>query len=101
MCSPTCALTYPLCGTGAAGGGQQDKLPLVFQAQGHDRKATVKVQRNAPLSQGMERFAQHAAEQGWGRVVKYMFDGDVIAGNETPEDYGMEEDEVIDVYLEA
>jgi hypothetical protein len=73
----------------------------VFQAQGHDRKVTVMVQRNAPISQGMERFAKHAAEQGWGRVEKYMFDGERIPGDDTPEDLGMEEDDVIDVYLES
>jgi hypothetical protein len=75
-------------------------LPLVFQAQGHD-KVTVRVQRGQPLSHAMDTFTKYAAQQGWGKVTKFMFDGEKLDGNDTPEDLEMEADEVIDVYLEG
>lgn len=84
----------------AAAGGNDGKLPLVFQAQGHD-KVTVRVQRSQPLSHAMDTFTKYAAQHGWGRVTKFMFDGDKLNGVETPEDLGMDADEVIDVYLDT
>lgn len=84
----------------AAAGGEGDRLPLVFQAQGHD-KVTVRVQPHQPLSHGMDIFTKYATDKGWGRVVKFMFDGEKLSGEDTPEDLGIEAEEVIDVYLEA
>lgn len=98
---PAAAARTPAGGGSAAAGAAdaEGKLPLVFQAQGHD-KVTVMVQRDQPLSEAMEKVTKYAAENGWGRVSKFVFDDEKLSGQDTPEDLGMEEDEVIDVYLE-
>jgi hypothetical protein len=95
---PAAAARAPAAGGAAA--DDADKLPLVFQAQGHD-KITIRVQRNQPLSQAMEICRKYAAEEGWGRVSKFAFDGEVVNGTDTAEDLDMEADDVVDVYVES
>jgi hypothetical protein len=86
--------------TGGAAADDADKLPLVFQAQGHD-KITIRVQRNQPLSQALEICRKYATDQGWGRVSKFAFDGENLNGSDTAEDLDMEADDVVDVYVES
>jgi hypothetical protein len=84
----------------AAGSSGVHKVPLVFQAQGHD-KVTVRVQPSQPLSRAMEAFSSYAAEQGWGRAVKFMFDGEKLSGEDSAQDLDMEAEDVVDVYLDS
>lgn len=94
---PTAAAAHAPAAGGAAA-DDADKLPLVFQAQGQD-KITIRVQRNQPLSHAMDICRKYAADKGWGRVSKFMFDGENMSGGDTPEDLDMDADDVIDVYL--
>lgn len=83
-----------------AGGPEEPKLELVFQAQGHD-DVTVRVTRTQPLQQAMDKFSAYAEQEGWGRVLKFMFDGEALAGADTPEDYDLDGGEKVDVYLDS
>lgn len=85
---------------GPQGGAEEPKLELVFQAQGRD-DVTVRVTRTQPLRQAMDKFSAYAEEQGWGRVLKFMFDGDQLNGDDTPEDYDLDGGEKVDVYLDS
>jgi hypothetical protein len=87
-------------GGGPAVGPEEPKLELVFQAQGRD-DVTVRVTRTQPLQHAMDKFSAYAEEQGWGRVLRFMFDGEALAGGDTPEDLDLDGGEKVDVYLDS
>jgi hypothetical protein len=87
-------------GGGPPGATEEPKLDLVFQAPGHE-DVTVRVTRMQPLRQAMDKFRAYAEQEGWGRVVKFMFDGDQLGDDDTPEDLDLDGGEKVDVYLDS
>ena len=56
--------------------------------------------QNEPIEKLIDPFRKHAADKGWtvGPVVKFVFDGEVLAPSTTPLSLDCEDDDVIDVH---
>jgi hypothetical protein len=89
---------------GAAGSaGEGSKVQLVFKTKA-GQSVKIKVLPSDPLQHAFDRFLEHAKSQGWvaataeGRV-RFVLDGDNLAGRETAEDLDLEDDMMIEVHI--
>ncbi|KAM9149420.1 NFATC2-interacting protein isoform 1-T1 [Pangshura tecta] len=84
-------------GGGAPGAGPgPGELRLTVRGQEKDSQLTLSVPRAEPLHRLMERY-QEAMGLG-GRQLCFFFDGQRLAGTRTPEQLGMEPDDVIEAW---
>ncbi|XP_075774057.1 NFATC2-interacting protein isoform X2 [Pelodiscus sinensis] len=72
------------------------ELRLTVRGQEKDSQLTLTVPRAEPLHGLMERY-QQAMGLG-GRQLRFFFDGQRLAGTRTPEQLGMEPDDVIEAW---
>lgn len=84
-------------GGGEPGAGPgPGELRLTVRGQEKDSQLTLNVPRAEPLHRLMERY-QEAMGLG-GRQLRFFFDGQRLAGTRTPEQLGMEPDDVIEAW---
>ncbi|CAM4579923.1 unnamed protein product [Caretta caretta] len=84
-------------GGGEPGAGPgPGELRLTVRGQERDSQLTLNVPRGEPLHRLMERY-QEAMGLG-GRQLRFFFDGQRLAGTRTPEQLGMEPDDVIEAW---
>ncbi|XP_039389443.1 NFATC2-interacting protein isoform X3 [Mauremys reevesii] len=68
------------------------ELRLTVRGQEKDSQLTLNVPRAEPLHRLMERYQE---AMGLGGQLRFFFDGQRLAGTRTPEQLGMEPDDVI------
>jgi hypothetical protein len=61
----------------------------------------LRVAAEQPLRAALERFRGYAAQQGWPRVSRFVFDGARLHEQDSAADIGLEQGDCIDVYLEG
>jgi hypothetical protein len=85
----------------AAGAGEAaEVVALVFRCSSGTLR--LQVAKEGALGSAMEQFSTHAAQQGWlapGKTAKFKFDGDKLTPGQTPDELGVEDEDIIDVVL--
>uniref|UniRef100_A0A452GIX3 NFATC2-interacting protein n=1 Tax=Gopherus agassizii TaxID=38772 RepID=A0A452GIX3_9SAUR len=72
------------------------ELRLTVRGQEKDSLLTLNVPRAEPLHRLMERYQEAMGLSG--RPLRFFFDGQRLAGTRTPEQLGMEPDDVIEAW---
>ncbi|XP_030398871.1 NFATC2-interacting protein [Gopherus evgoodei] len=84
-------------GGGESGAGPAPgELRLTVRGQEKDSLLTLNVPRAEPLHRLMERYQEAMGLSG--RPLRFFFDGQRLAGTRTPEQLGMEPDDVIEAW---
>ena len=78
-------------------GGDSLSINVKVVDQGGD-EIFFKIKRNTHLAKLMNAFCQRQGISLQG--VRFMFDGERVPGNETPDECGMEDGDVIEVIIE-
>lgn len=77
-----------------------DKVRLNFKTQS-GKSIVVRVGKSDALSKAFDTFTAHAHKEGWlsDKPSKFVSpDGDKLTGTETPDDLGLENDDMIEVH---
>lgn len=72
-----------------------DHIELVLQSKSSKHREVVQVHRGKPLSRMMEEYASRVGKDQ--SCLQFMFDGDEIAPEETPDMLDMEDGDILDV----
>ena len=78
-----------------------DKIIVKVQAKSKDAPVKLRIGKRNTLDKLFAAFTKRAEELEWlsaGTPIKFMFDGEVIRSEDTPEDLDIEEDCVIEAH---
>ncbi|KAL6772100.1 hypothetical protein ACKKBG_A28935 [Auxenochlorella protothecoides x Auxenochlorella symbiontica] len=78
--------------------GEEDRLMLTVECQ--QGRKRMRMKRLDPFSKLFESFERVAREEGWldSGALRFVFDGETVAGTLSPRDLDLEGDEVIEAY---
>jgi hypothetical protein len=91
----------PPAAAGPGGAPADGKLTLCVQLAA-DVRLKVRIAPGDPMSKLFTTVQQHMLKKGAmreGQAVRFIFDGDVLRGGQTPEELDMEGDELVEVQV--
>jgi hypothetical protein len=83
----------------AAAAAADGKITLCVQLAA-DPKLKVRIALGDPISKLFDIVRQHMQKKGMmkaGKALRFLFDGDVLRGGETPGGLGMEDEDLVEV----
>jgi hypothetical protein len=92
----------PAAAAAGAGGAPADGKLTVCVQMAADVRLKVRIAPGDPMSKLFRTVQQHMLAKGVireGQAVRFIFDGDVLRGGQTPEELGLEGEELVEVQV--